>query len=140
MSISFQRLPKKIFKGQVNQIKLWLKQTASLERKHIGKIIYIFCDDEELLRINREFLKHDTLTDIITFDYTIANDVSGEIYISLDRVKENAGKFGESEKQELLRVMAHGILHLCGYKDKTTVEKEQMRKKENKSLKLIENI
>ena len=136
MSVILEKYPKSIFKGRVIPTKNFIKQIVSAEKKNLDRLVLIFCNDEELLKINREFLRHDTLTDIITFDYTEGKVISGEIYISLDRIKENAKKFKVSEKEELIRVMAHGLLHLCGYKDKTNKEKEQMKKKENKCLRL----
>ena len=98
-------------------------------------ICFIFCDDNYLLIINKQYLHHDTLTDVITFDYSEEQKVSGDIFISVDRVAVNALKYGVSFQEELLRVMAHGILHLCGYKDKTEKEKLYMRKKEDRAIK-----
>lgn len=98
-------------------------------------LTYIFCSDEHLLQMNRQFLQHDTFTDIITFDLSEGDDVlMGEIYISVDRVKENAEKFGTSYKDELHRVIFHGALHLCGFKDKKTADKTMMRAKEDESI------
>ena len=98
-------------------------------------LTYIFCSDEHLLQMNRQFLQHDTFTDIITFDLSDGDDVlMGEIYISVDRVKENAEKFGTSYKDELHRVIFHGALHLCGFKDKKTADKTIMRAKEDESI------
>jgi len=92
---------------------------------------YIFCSDEYLLDINKKFLKHDYLTDIITFDLSEQNGVTGEVYISLDRVRDNAKTFDSTFSDECLRVIIHGALHLCGYKDKNKIDKKEMRKKEN---------
>lgn len=98
-------------------------------------LTYIFCSDEHLLQMNQQFLQHDTFTDIITFDLSEGDDVlTGEIYISVDRVKENAEKFGTSYKDELHRVIFHGALHLCGFKDKKTADKALMRDKEDESI------
>lgn len=98
-------------------------------------LTYIFCSDEHLLQMNRQFLQHDTFTDIITFDLSEGDDVlTGEIYISVDRVKENAEKFCTSYKDELHRVIFHGALHLCGFKDKKTADKTMMRAKEDESI------
>ena len=111
-----------------------------MTKKHVKKLQkvkldYIFCNDAYLLQMNKEFLNHDTLTDIITFDLAEYEDeLVGEIYISTERVAENAAKFNVSYNEELHRVIFHGALHLCGYKDKTTADKEQMRKLENKCL------
>jgi len=98
---------------------------------------YIFCSDTYLHKINLEYLKHDTLTDIITFDYSEKKQISGDIFISIDRIKENAPKFNQSTDIELNRVLIHGVLHLLGYKDKTPKEKETMRAKEDFYLTLL---
>lgn len=108
----------------------WLASIITTENKKIGPLAYIFCDDEQLLQINREYLQHDYYTDIITFDYTKGKVVSGDIFISLQRVFDNAKALGNSEKSELFRVLAHGILHLCGYPDKDAQQQKLMRSKE----------
>lgn len=110
------------------------------ERRECGTISYIFTDDESLLKINKQYLNHNTYTDIITFDYSEVKTVSGDIFISIDRVQENAAKFGVSFEDELLRVIIHGVLHLCGYKDKTKTDADRMRLKENASLLLYKKI
>lgn len=115
----------------------WIKTIVRKEGKKCGQLLYFFCSDDYLLNINRNFLKHDTYTDIVTFDYSEPGSISGEIYISIERVKENAAKFKEPFDKELLRTIIHGVLHLCGYKDKTPVAKKQMRAKENEALKLF---
>jgi rRNA maturation RNase YbeY len=120
-----------------NKIRHWLEECASQENKQIHQITYIFCSDEYLLELNRTHLNHNTYTDIITFDYTEENNLIGEIYISVERIKENAKKYKVSFKEELLRVMIHGLLHLSGYKDKTKQEKKQMREKETEKLGLF---
>ena len=102
-----------------------------------GDIAYIFCDDDYMLERNVAFLNHDTYTDIITFDECVGNIVAGSILISLDRVGENAEAFGKSFENEFLRVLVHGTLHLCGYKDKTEDEAKTMRQKEDESLALL---
>lgn len=114
--------------------KQWLKSIVRKEQLIPGDILYLFCDDAYLLKNNIQFLNHDTYTDIITFDQCVGNVVAGNIMISLDRVRENAIKFNVSFEEELLRVVAHGTLHLCGYKDKTEDEAKVMRKMENESL------
>lgn len=114
----------------------WIKLVAKKERKQIGELSYIFCSDEFLLTINRQYLRHNTLTDIITFDFSEGKTLIGEIYISIERVTENAKKFHVTFQNELDRVMIHGILHLAGYKDKKPAEKEQMRRKEEACLSL----
>jgi probable rRNA maturation factor len=115
----------------------WIKDTASKEGVVIKDINYIFCTDEYLLTLNQGYLNHNTLTDIITFDYSVSKkSIDGEIYISIDRATENARTLKIDFQQELLRVMVHGILHLVGYKDKTAKDKTQMRKKEDSYLSL----
>ena len=109
----------------------WIKDSIKNETKNVGEISYIFCSDEYLHKMNLEYLNHDTFTDIITFDYTEENIVSGDIFISIDRIKENATKFKTVFENELSRVIIHGVLHLMGYKDKSAQEKEQMRSKED---------
>ena len=114
-----------------DKVQTWLERVIEREDKKTGELTYVFCNDQQLLKLNKEFLNHDTLTDIITFDYSLGNEIHGEIYISTDRVEENAEEFEVSFMNELSRVMVHGILHLCGYKDKSEEEKNQMRNKEN---------
>lgn len=117
-------------------LKKWLAAIASREgKKKIKELLYNFVDDETLLEMNQRFLKHDTYTDIITFDYCEGNFISGEIYISADRLLENAAKNKVSFEEELLRVCAHGLLHLCGYKDKTAAQQQSMRAAENLAIK-----
>jgi len=112
----------------------WLSEVIDSEEYDEGEINYIFCDDDYLLQKNIEFLDHDTLTDIISFDYTMGSLISGDIFISIERVKENAVEFGVSFDDELRRVMVHGILHYCGYKDKTEEDAAEMRKTENEKM------
>lgn len=112
----------------------WVSKIIDSEDKTEGEINYIFCDDEYLLQKNIEFLNHDTLTDIISFDYTMGNLISGDIFISVERVKDNAADFNTEFIEELKRVMAHGILHYCGYKDKTEEDSALMRSKENEKI------
>ncbi len=116
------------------QHKQWLKSVIRKEGLVPGDISYLFCDDAYLLEQNIAFLHHDTFTDIITFDKRVGEIVSGDIMISLERVAENAQKFSVSFEEEFLRVMVHGTLHLCGYKDKTDEEAAEMRRMENESL------
>lgn len=120
--------------------KLWLQQVIRKEGKVPGDISYIFCGDEYMIERNNAFLHHDTYTDIITFDECLGDVVSGSILISTDRVAENASKFGKTFENELLRVVVHGTLHLCGYKDKSESEAKIMRQKEDESLALFENM
>lgn len=117
-------------------IKLWLDQVAKNEKKSIEGVNYIFCDDDYLLEKNIKYLKHNTLTDIISFDYSQGNALLGDVFISTERVAENAVTLGVEQIKELHRVMVHGLLHYCGYKDKTLKEKELMRNKEDYYLSL----
>ena len=109
----------------------WIKKLILDEEKKVGNINYIFCDDEYLLKVNQDFLNHDYYTDIITFDYVKGKTISGDIFISLTRISENASTLSSSFEKELLRVLAHGVLHLCGYKDKSNEEQKEMRAKED---------
>ena len=115
-------------------VQKWIEEVASQHSKVIGEIDYVFCSDEFLLKMNQEYLSHDTYTDIITFDYSMADELAGEIYISTDRVSDNAVRFGVSMIEELHRVMIHGILHLSGYGDGSEEEKQNMRDLEDKAL------
>ncbi|SHG57351.1 rRNA maturation RNase YbeY [Flavobacterium micromati] len=115
----------------------WLSAVIISEKKKEGEINYIFCDDEYLHKINLEYLNHDTLTDVISFDYTMGNEISGDIFISVERVKDNAADFKVSFDEELKRVLVHGILHYCGYKDKGEVEELLMRTKEDEKIALF---
>ena len=115
----------------------WIKQVAAAHGKTVGDVAYIFCDDEKILDVNRQYLQHDYYTDIITFDYTEGDIISGDIFISLDTVRTNAQKFHTDYKQELRRVIIHGILHLCGINDKGPGEREQMEAAEDRALALM---
>ena len=112
-------------------ISLWLLEVINNEEKTLKEISFNFCNDSELLKVNKEFLNHDTLTDIITFDYSDPTGLCGEVLISTERVKENSVKFSQSFDAELKRVMVHGVLHLCGFKDKTNADKLMMTTKED---------
>ena len=112
----------------------WIGDVISSEGFQVGEINYIFCNDSYLNKINQEFLNHDTFTDIISFDYTLGKEIGGDIFISIERVLENAEKFNEVFENELYRVMIHGILHFMGYKDKTKKEKTLMRTKEDEKI------
>jgi len=119
------------------KVKEWIKQIASNKGFTIVSLNYIFCSDEYLLDININYLNHDTYTDVVTFDQSEKEtEIEGDIYISIDRVKENANTQQTIYKEELLRVLTHGLLHLCGFKDKTKVDKLEMRNEENLSLSL----
>ena len=119
------------------ELQRWIKKVITSENKEMGEINYIFCSDEYLLERNIKYLNHDTLTDIITFNYCKGKIITSDIMISIDRVKENSTIFDNSFSEELHRVMIHGILHLIGYDDKTEKEKILMRKKENFYLKKL---
>ncbi|MCG2792735.1 MAG: rRNA maturation RNase YbeY [Weeksellaceae bacterium] len=109
----------------------WLENLIISENKKLGEINYIFCDDDRLLKINQDYLHHDYYTDIITFDYVRGKTISGDIFVSLPRILDNASTLSLDTESEFRRVLAHGLLHLCGYKDKTKEEKSAMREKEN---------
>ena len=108
----------------------WLSSIISQEDYNEGEVSIVFCDDEFLHKLNVEFLDHDTLTDVISFDYSMGKEIHGEIFISIERVKENANEFNQTFDAELSRVMAHGVLHYCGYKDKSESEAATMRSNE----------
>lgn len=120
-----------------SRIKNWILKIIKSEDREEGEIVYIFCDDNYLYKLNVEFLNHNTLTDIISFDYGIGKQINGEIYISTERVLENSKDYKTLFKEELHRVMIHGILHFCGYKDKSEMDELLMRKKEDESLKKL---
>lgn len=123
VDISFNLTNKKLLKG-------WIANTLLKENRQGGNINFIFCNDAYLLEINQKYLSHDNYTDIITFDYSENNLINGDIFISIERVSANAIEYNTDFENELKRVIIHGILHLCGYKDKTKLEKSQMRAKE----------
>lgn len=120
------------------EITNWITETIKNENHTLGEISYIFCDDKYLLTLNINYLEHDTLTDIISFDYSVGKQISGDIFISIERIKENANTFKVVFNDELHRVIIHGVLHYCGYKDKTETDKEEMRNKEDYYLSLRE--
>ena len=115
----------------------WIKAVAATYGKKVGEVGYLFVNDEKILDVNREYLGHDYYTDIITFDYNEDNVINGDLVISLDTVRTNAEEFGKEYDEELLRVIIHGILHLCGINDKGPGEREIMEAAENKALKLL---
>ncbi len=116
------------------KINRWIKETAASYGKSIGEIAYIFCSDNRILEVNKQFLNHDFFTDIITFDNSEGSRISGELFISLDTVKSNAEEFNVSYEQELKRIIIHGILHLCGQDDKTPELRKEMTAKEDLAL------
>jgi rRNA maturation RNase YbeY len=125
--------------GLPNESKLseWLEKIAKFENKEISQMTFIFCNDEYILNINKQFLNHDFYTDIITFPYKQGKEIESDIFISIERIRENAVTFNTTFELELLRVMAHGLLHLMGYLDKTENEKKEMRTQENKAINLF---
>lgn len=134
MAISFTSQNIKFNLKNKTALKSWITLIIEKEKKELGDINYVFMSDEDLLKTNIEFLDHHTYTDIITFDYCEGELINSDIFISIDRVKENATKFNSSFENELHRVMIHGVLHLCGYKDKSKKDAALMREKENSSL------
>ncbi len=132
--ISYQTIDVKMpaIKRRANSA--WIKAVAASYGKKVGDVAYIFCNDEKILEVNRQYLNHDYYTDIITFDYCTDNIVSGDLFISLDTVRSNAEAFGKTYEEELHRVIIHGILHLCGINDKGPGEREIMEAAENKAL------
>lgn len=115
----------------------WISRIIESEGFDEGEINYIFCDDEYLYKINVEYLDHDTLTDIISFDYTVGNLIQGDIFISIERVQDNANDFNVSFEEELKRVLSHGVLHYCGYKDKSPKDEALMRSKEEEKMQMF---
>lgn len=115
----------------------WISRIIESEGFDEGEINYIFCDDEHLHKINVEYLDHDTLTDIISFDYTVGNLIQGDIFVSVERVKDNANDFKVSFEEELKRVLSHGVLHYCGYKDKSPKDEALMRSKEEEKMQMF---
>ena len=117
----------------------WLEDLIKTEHKKPGDINYIFCDDDYLLKVNQDYLAHDYYTDVITFDYVKGKTISGDIFVSLPRILENAGLLSQDFEREFRRVLAHGVLHLCGYKDKTESDEQEMRQKEEFYLERFPN-
>ncbi len=115
----------------------WISRIIESEGFDEGEINYIFCDDEYLHKINVEYLDHDTLTDIISFDYTVGNLIQGDIFVSVERVQDNANDFNVSFEEELKRVLSHGVLHYCGYKDKSPNDEALMRSKEEEKMQMF---
>lgn len=130
-NIDFPKIKKQATKN-------WIKLVAENYGKKIGDINYLFCTDEKILEVNNQYLSHDFYTDIITFDYSEGNNISGDIFISLDTVSTNSQKYNTDFMEELYRVIIHGILHLCGIDDKSEHEEKAMRKAENKALEMIQ--
>lgn len=130
--VTFPKLKRRLTSG-------WIKSVIVNEGKSLGDISFIFCSDSYLLKVNQKYLEHDYYTDIITFDYVEGKTISGDIFISVDRVGENSIQFSKSFENELNRILVHGVLHLIGYKDKSKKDKKLMTQKENIYLNLLEN-
>jgi probable rRNA maturation factor len=139
MSVGFyqQSITTSILKGEKRKVASWIKNFVEKEHKKTGSISIILTNKKVLLAINKQHLNHDYHTDIITFNYNDGKIISGDLFISIDRIKENAETFNVTLKQELFRVIIHGILHLLGYNDATEKERQEIRKKEDGALKLI---
>lgn len=135
MAITFQNQEIKFVLKDKLKLKNWITKIIGTEKKTTGDLNFVFTNDEQVLQTNIQFLDHNTYTDIITFDYCEGKTINGDIIISVDRVRENADKFDSGFENELHRVIIHGVLHLCGYKDKSKADVELMRKKENAALK-----
>ena len=138
--ISFNNIDVSYVQKNKRQIRVWLKTVIENEQSKIWNIDYNFCSDKHLIKINKKYLNHDDYTDIITFDLSDGNEILGDIYISIDRVKENARKIRVNFSDEILRIIVHGVLHLCGYKDKSKKAAAIMRNKENHYLSLLKEI
>ncbi|MFM6925295.1 MAG: rRNA maturation RNase YbeY [Ferruginibacter sp.] len=135
--VQFYFLDRKPVLKDRTRLKLFIEKLFKLEKKKLANLSYIFCSDEHLLGINKDFLKHDFYTDVITFDLSSTNiETEGEVYLSVDRIKDNAKQLGVSFTEELHRVIFHGALHLCGYKDKNKADSYVMRSMEEKYLQL----
>lgn len=126
--------------NEQERIASWVERVVLMYHKFPGDIQYIFCDDIFLAEMNQQYLQHNTLTDIITFNYNSGHYISGDIFISIDRIKENAATYKTTIEDELHRVMIHGILHLCGLNDKTAKDKKLMQEKENEALEILTRV
>ena len=140
MAIIYQTEDVKLPTLKKRIISSWIKKVADKYNKKVGDIAYIFCNDKRILDINKEYLQHDYYTDIITFDYTEGDLISGDIFISLDTVKSNSEQFGTSYLNEIQRIIIHGVLHLCGINDKSPQERANMTQQENEALAILETM
>ena len=138
--ISYQTFNVKMPPIRRRDVSAWVRRVAAGYGKRVGEVAYIFCDDEKILEVNRQYLNHDYYTDIITFDYCEDDTISGDLFISLDTVRSNAAEFGTTFDNELHRILIHGILHLCGQADKTPEARAEMTRKENDALTLLTQI
>lgn len=139
MAITFQAEEIALPKIKKRDTANWIKTVAKNYNRKVGEIAYLFCDDKKILEINRTYLQHDFYTDIITFDYSEEDTISGDIFISIDTVRSNSQKYQTEFMEELHRVIIHGILHLCGVNDKSEEEETEMREAENSALTLLKN-
>ena len=139
MAIIYEKEHSKIKMPKIKKrnVSAWIKKVAELHGKKVGDLSYLFCSDDHILEVNKEYLQHDYYTDIITFDYSAGSTISGDLFISLDTVRTNAEQFSQEYERELHRVIIHGILHLCGINDKGEGEREIMEAAEDKALSLI---
>lgn len=137
MNVTFQAEGIDFPKIEENKLSKWIDKVAQKYDKEVGEISYLFCDDEKILEVNREYLNHDFYTDIITFDYSEDNIIAGDIIISLQTVESNSQMYKTEYLEELHRVIIHGILHLCGLKDSTLEEETLMRKAEDDALEIV---
>lgn len=140
MAIIYQVEDTKMPLIKKRKVSEWIKNVVAGYQKKVGDIAYIFCSDKKILEVNNEYLQHDYYTDIITFDYTENDVISGDIFISLDTVKSNSEQFGTDYNEEIHRIIIHGILHLCGINDKAPGEREYMTECENKALTILKNL
>ena len=138
--INFNAVGVKMPDFDAAKVSSWIESVARSFGKSVGDISYIFCDDNKILEVNRTYLKHDYFTDIITFDYSRPLRISGDMFISLDTVRSNAALFNKDYNEELLRVVIHGVLHLCGVNDKGPGEREIMERHENVALSMFFNL
>lgn len=139
MAITFQTENIDFPKIKKQSTKNWIKFVAGSYGKKIGEVNYLFCTDEKILEVNNQYLSHDFYTDIITFDYSEGDKISGDIFISLDTVRSNSQKYNTDFTEELHRVIIHGVLHLCGINDKTDIDADKMRKAENTALEMMKS-
>lgn len=137
MAITYQAEGVKLPAIKRRIVSSWIKSVANLHQKKVADVAYVFCNDDRILEVNKEYLRHDYYTDIITFDYTEGDVISGDIFISVDTVKSNSEQFGTSYMEELHRIIIHGILHLCGINDKGPGEREAMTRHENVALEML---
>lgn len=119
------------------KVKSWIKAVAGVYERNVGDVSYVFCNDERILQVNNQYLQHDYYTDIITFDYSAGNLISGDVFISIDTVKSNSEELNVDFSEELHRIIIHGVLHLCGNDDKTPELRREMTRKENEALEML---